>query len=220
MKKRYWIGIGLLGGACLACWIRRRRRGKRGLGVADALGDAYGKALKLWVGDDEGLRAQLVAWAGIGSGESVLDIDRGAGGAALAAARAVGPEGEVIGLVPTEQAARRAQEQAEALSVPVTYRAASATDLPFTSARFGAVTASLGWHQYTPGERRSVISEAGRVLKLGGHLAVADALAIAEEPFVASRCFGIVKTDRVRQGASTVHMVLAERIAKNPPGSS
>ena len=47
--------------------------------------------------NDRSATATLLEHAGLGGGETVLDIGSGGGRTAIAAARQVGPDGEVVG---------------------------------------------------------------------------------------------------------------------------
>lgn len=110
----------------------------------------------------------LVAWAGVNARERVLDVGCGSGGAARAAARAVGPEGVVVGVDPSPEAlaAARARTGDDA---PVAYLRGTAERLPRVPDRsFDCVVASLMLEQVTDLTR--VLGEFFRALRPGGRL--------------------------------------------------
>jgi ubiquinone/menaquinone biosynthesis C-methylase UbiE len=102
----------------------------------------------------------------------VLDVGAGTGALSLAIAQRL-TEGRVVGIDPTEEMLRRAQDNARAtgLASRIEFRQASAEALPFPDASFDVVVSSIALHHTIV--RRS-LTEMARVLKPGGCLAVAD----------------------------------------------
>ncbi len=106
--------------------------------------------------------------AGIGSGDHVLDVACGTGVLAREASKRVGPEGSVTGLDLNEgmlAVAKRVQPD-------VDWRQGDAAALPFEDDHFDVVVSQFAL-MYFP-ERVAALREMWRVLKPGGHLAVAS----------------------------------------------
>ena len=122
------------------------------------------------------------AFAGIGNpfslrplepGERVVDVGSGGGFDALLAARAVGGEGEVVGIDMTDAMLARARENAMLLGADnVTFVEGFAEDLPVADA-WADVVISNGALNLC-GDKRAVFEELYRVLRPGGHLQFAD----------------------------------------------
>lgn len=108
----------------------------------------------------------LVALAGIASGERVLDVGTGTGVAADEAAGLVGPTGMALGVdvsVPMLAIATRARPR-------VRLAGASAIDLPFRDGAFDAVVGSFVLSHFT--RYQTALHDMLRVLRSGGRLAL------------------------------------------------
>lgn len=106
-------------------------------------------------------------------GERVLDLGSGAGMDAFVAALHVGEAGGVVGIDMTEEQLAKAERlRAEHGIGHVTFQAGRIEELPFDDASFDAVI-SNGVINLAPDKHR-VFSEAARVLRSGGRLAIAD----------------------------------------------
>jgi ubiquinone/menaquinone biosynthesis C-methylase UbiE len=109
-----------------------------------------------------------VSWITLVAGERVLDLGCGSGGATRAAARAVGPEGLVVGIDSSAEAIALARERTPA-DLPVVYRRGDAQSLASIPDRsFDCVIASMVLEQLP--DMRRVLEEAHRVLRPGGRL--------------------------------------------------
>lgn len=98
------------------------------------------------------------------AGGRVLDVGTGTGAAALAATKAVGPEGLVVGIDPSMEMLDRARARGARVV------AAQALDLPFRDAAFDAVVASFVIFFFTRYE--TALHDMVRVLRPGGKLGV------------------------------------------------
>jgi ubiquinone/menaquinone biosynthesis C-methylase UbiE len=114
---------------------------------------------------------QIVALAGVGDGDAVLDVGCSGGYLARKLASAVGPSGRVVGIDPSEAAiayARRRAAGTEKFTVGVAQR------LEFPDAAFDAVTSTLALHHVPARQRAAALAEMHRVTKPGGRLLIAD----------------------------------------------
>jgi arsenite methyltransferase len=112
-------------------------------------------------------------------GETVLDIECGAGTDLLLAARRVGPSGRAIGVDMTEAMRERALHAAAAVGLTnVEVLRADATSLPLPDAGVDVVI-SNGVLNLVP-EKEKAFTEIRRVLRPGGRLQLADIVLDAE----------------------------------------
>jgi arsenite methyltransferase len=106
-------------------------------------------------------------------GERILDIGSGPGMLACELAEAVGPDGAVDGVDPSESmlAIARRREPAPGAG-PVRYAAADACALPFDAGTFDAAVCTQVY-EYVE-DMPAALAEARRVLRDGGRLLVLD----------------------------------------------
>ncbi len=139
------------------------------------LGLAYDLLLRvLWRGSERIYREKVVQLAGIGTGESVLDVGCGTGTLAIATKRRVGPTGKVTGIDASTEMITRARAKAAKAAIDVDFRAAAAEALPFSDESFDAVLSTTVLHCLPDAVRRLSIGEMIRVLKPGGRLLLVD----------------------------------------------
>lgn len=115
----------------------------------------------------------LLEQAQIKPGQEVLDLGCGTGTLTVQIARAF-PGVMVTGIDADPEALAMARAKAVREVTPVTFTRGFAQHLPFDSGRFDTVVSSLFFHHLTRSAKKSALAEAGRVLKPGGELHVAD----------------------------------------------
>lgn len=109
-------------------------------------------------------------------GQRVLDVGCGTGVLALAAAERVGPAGRVVGLDPNPEMLAVARRK----PAPVDWRDGRAEALPLPDAGFDAVLSQFAMMFFT--DAVAALREMQRVLRPGGHLAVAVCDAVERSP--------------------------------------
>lgn len=136
---------------------------------------AYDLLLRMiWLGSERIYREKTLEYAGIGTGESVLDVGCGTGTLALAAKRRVGPSGRVVGVDASPEMISRARKKAAVAALDVDFQIASSEALPFTEATFEAVLSTTVLHCLADDAREPSIREMVRVLKPNGRLLLID----------------------------------------------
>ncbi len=119
----------------------------------------------------------------LAAGETVVDLGSGAGIDALIAARAVGPQGRVIGVDMTPEMLAAARANAQKAGVDqVEFREGRLERLPVDDATVDAVTSNCVINLVP--DKRAVFAEIARILRPGGRLVVSDIVLDGELPAI------------------------------------
>jgi len=132
---------------------------------------------RLWLaswGREGRFRDEEIRLARIAPGDRVLDIGCGTGTLTIAAARAAGPTGRVVGVEPGVEMIDRARAKARRAGIPIEFVATAGEALPFAIDSFDVVLLSLVLHQLPSDPLHRTMSEVRRVLAPGGRLLAVD----------------------------------------------
>jgi demethylmenaquinone methyltransferase/2-methoxy-6-polyprenyl-1,4-benzoquinol methylase len=121
-------------------------------------------------------RERAVELAAVGPGSRVVDVATGTGDLAIALARAVAPDGEVVACDFSEQMLARARTKAPQLR----FEWADALALPYATDRFDAATVGFGARNFS--DLRRGIEELVRVVRPGGRVVILEITRPTREP--------------------------------------
>jgi demethylmenaquinone methyltransferase/2-methoxy-6-polyprenyl-1,4-benzoquinol methylase len=159
-------------------------------------------------------RERAIDLAQVGPGAKVLDVATGTGDLALAAARRVGPTGEVIGSDFSEAMLAFARRKAPALR----FEWGNALELPYEADRFDAATVGFGARNFSDLDRG--LAEMTRVVRPGGRVVVLEITTPQRPPL---STFFRVWFDRVvpligrLTGESLAYSYLPSSVRRFPP---
>jgi demethylmenaquinone methyltransferase/2-methoxy-6-polyprenyl-1,4-benzoquinol methylase len=121
-------------------------------------------------------RDRAVELAGVGPGSRVIDVATGTGDLAVALARAVGPDGEVVACDFSERMLARARTKAPRLR----FEWADALSLPYAGDSFDAATVGFGVRNFA--DLRRGIEEMVRVVRPGGRVVILEITRPTRQP--------------------------------------
>jgi SAM-dependent methyltransferase len=135
----------------------------------DLAADAYARH---WHGPLAGVQGELLTLAAPAPGEAVLDVACGAGVVAVAAARAVGPTGRVLGVDLADAMVQASRQRAQDLCLGhAAFERMDAEQLTLPDASFDLALCALGL-MYVP-DSEAALRELHRVLRPGGRAVLA-----------------------------------------------
>ena len=110
--------------------------------------------------------------AGVGPGDSALDVCCGTGDLALELARRVRPRGRVVGLDFSAPMLELAQAKSRNGGMPVAWVQGNALELPFAKGEFDAATVGFGVRNVV--DLEGGIAEMARVVRAGGRVVILE----------------------------------------------
>jgi ubiquinone/menaquinone biosynthesis C-methylase UbiE len=137
-----------------------------------ALTPLYDPFIRLF-GRERQFKSRLVEHLHLRAGQRVLDVGCGTGTLAVMIGRER-PDVEVTGIDGDADVLERARIKAADAGVRATFRAATATELPFSDSSFERVTSTLMAHHLSTTQKAQMFAEIGRVLAPGGELHLVD----------------------------------------------
>ncbi len=164
------------------------------------------------------------AIASLQPGETVLDLGSGGGFDCFLAARAVGDKGHVIGVDMTPEMITKSRRNAEKADLRnIDFRLGELENLPVADEIVDVIISNCVIN-LSP-EKERVFSEAFRVLKPGGRLAISDVVATAELPDAVKKDMAfyigcIAGASPIRELQSMLHRTGFENIQIKPKDES
>jgi demethylmenaquinone methyltransferase/2-methoxy-6-polyprenyl-1,4-benzoquinol methylase len=135
--------------------------------------DPIVKILLFPFGGEGRIRKEIVNFANLQKGEIILDACCGTGSLTFLIAERVGKSGAVTGIDHSYQLLEVASKKAEK-SLPLFFKQASCTDIPFPDNYFDKIFISFGLHEIAEVDRQNSLREISRVLKNDGGLFIME----------------------------------------------
>jgi demethylmenaquinone methyltransferase/2-methoxy-6-polyprenyl-1,4-benzoquinol methylase len=153
--------------------VEEQDKARRVRGVFDSVASRYDVMNDLMsMGLHRVWKAFTIGIAGVREGQRVLDIAGGTGDLALAFARKVGPQGEVVHTDINETMLRTGRDRLVNAGIVLPTVVCDAEKLPFPANRFDVVSVAFGLRNMT--HKELALREMQRVLKPGGRLLVLE----------------------------------------------
>jgi ubiquinone/menaquinone biosynthesis C-methylase UbiE len=143
--------------------------------------------LRPWIPD-------LISYAGLRSGNRVLDVACGTGAVTMAAAARIGSSGRIVGLDISPEMLRVARESSTSVAPRIQWERGDAASLPFATSSFDVVLCQQGLQFFA--DRRRAVEEFRRVLSPHGKVAVLTWSTIEKNPY----CLALARTARRHLG--------------------
>lgn len=128
----------------------------------------------LLLGQEQPMREKVVALADLRPGQKLLDVGCGTGTLTLTAQQICGPQVEIQGQDAAAEMIQRAQQKAQQLHLPTTFRPALIEAIEAPDNYFDVVLSSLMVHHLPVSLKKQGFAEIYRVLKPGGRVLIVD----------------------------------------------
>lgn len=122
---------------------------------------------------ERAFKSELVRQAHLTPGQRALDLACGTATLTIALKRTY-PQAEIFGLDGDPKILELAGRKIEKANLEITLDAGISFEMPYADGHFDRVVSSLFFHHLTTENKQRTLSEALRVLKLGGVLLIAD----------------------------------------------
>ena len=198
--------------------VDEQDKARRVRGVFDSVASRYDLMNDLMsAGLHRAWKAYTVMVANVQPGQRVLDIAGGTGDLALAFAKKVGPEGQVVHTDINEAMLRTGRDRLLDAGVILPTAVCDAEKLPFPDSHFDLVSVAFGLRNMT--HKDAALREMARVLKPGGKLLVLEFSQVAKPLRKAYDVYSfsvLPRLGRLVAGDADSYRYLAESIRMHP----
>ena len=157
---------------------------------------------------ERGFKRRLLEHARIKDGQSVLDLACGTGTLAIEVKAQV-PKARVVAIDADPAILGRARRKAKEAGVKIELDQGLSTEMPYEARSFDVVLSTLFFHHLTDEAKADSVEEIRRVLRLGGHLLVAD-WGRPQDPLMRALFAGVQLLDGFRTTSANVAGKLPE----------